>query len=84
MLPTVEPVVLERPADGVAAIRINRPEVRGALDRASLQLMIGYLAELADEEDLAALILSSTDPTAAAVRGPMSASSSTTMAASPG
>lgn len=64
MLPTVEPVVLERPADGVAAIRINRPEVRGALDRASLQLMIGYLAELAEDEDLVALILSSTDPTA--------------------
>ncbi|MEH3053677.1 MAG: enoyl-CoA hydratase/isomerase family protein [Patulibacter minatonensis] len=52
--------MLERPAEGVAAIRINRPEVRGALDRASLQLMLQHLVDLADEPDLAVLILSST------------------------
>jgi enoyl-CoA hydratase len=56
--------VLERPADGVAALRINRPEVRGALDRASLQLLLAHLVDLASEEDLAALVVSSTDPTA--------------------
>lgn len=60
MLPTVEPVVLERPAEGVAALRINRPEVRGALDRPSLRLLIEHLAALADEEDLVALVFSST------------------------
>jgi enoyl-CoA hydratase len=60
----MEPVVLERPADGVAAIRINRPQVRGALDRASLQLMARHLVELAADDSIAALVLSSTDPTA--------------------
>lgn len=64
MLPTVEPVVLDRPSPGVAALRINRPEVRGALDRASLRLLLGALAELEEETDLAALVISSTDPTA--------------------
>jgi enoyl-CoA hydratase len=63
MLSRVEPVVLERPAEGVAALRINRPEVRGALDTASLRQLTSYLVELA-EEDLAALVLSSTDPNA--------------------
>ncbi|MBO9532243.1 MAG: enoyl-CoA hydratase/isomerase family protein [Solirubrobacteraceae bacterium] len=57
-------MVLERPSEGVAALRINRPEVRGALDRASLQQMIAYLSELEAEDGLAALVLSSTDPTA--------------------
>lgn len=64
MLPTMEPVLLERPAAGVAALRINRPEVRGALNRPTLQLFVKYLDELAQEEDLAALVISSTDPTA--------------------
>ncbi len=64
MLPTVEPVVLDRPIPGVATLRINRPEVRGALDRASLRLLLDALAELESEPDLAAVVLSSTDPTA--------------------
>lgn len=64
MLPTMEPVVLERPAAGVAALRINRPEARGALNRPALQAIIGHLHELRLEQDLAALVISSTDPTA--------------------
>ncbi len=64
MLPTVEPVVLDRPLPGVATLRINRPEVRGALDRASLRLLVDALAELEEDRDLAAVVLSSTDPTA--------------------
>lgn len=64
MLPAVEPVVLERPSDGVAALRINRPQVRGALDRQTLGLLLGHLAELAQDPSLAALVFSSTDPTA--------------------
>lgn len=64
MLPIVEPVLLERPSPGVAALRINRPEVRGALDSASVRIALAALTELAKEPDLAALVLSSTDPTA--------------------
>src|SRR3954447_20771713 len=64
MLPTVEPVVLDRPLPGVATLRINRPQVRGALDRASLRLLNDALAQLEEDEDLAAVVLSSTDPTA--------------------
>ncbi|MFT4034357.1 MAG: enoyl-CoA hydratase/isomerase family protein [Patulibacter sp.] len=60
----MEPVVLERPSEGVATLQINRPEVRGALDRATLQRLAAALVELAAEPDLAALVISSTDPTA--------------------
>ena len=56
--------MLERPSLGVAALRINRPQVRGALDRASIQALVAGLRELASEPDLAAIVLSSTDPTA--------------------
>ena len=64
MLSTVEPVVLDRPSAGVATLRINRPQARGALDRASLRLMLDALSELEGDAELAALVLSSTDPTA--------------------
>ncbi len=83
MLPAVEPVVLERPSDGVAALRINRPQVRGALDRQTLGLLLGHLAELAQDPSLAALVFSSTDPTALCA-GRMWARCSITLGASPG
>jgi enoyl-CoA hydratase/carnithine racemase len=56
--------MLERPSDGVAALRINRPEVRGALDRKSIRLLVDHLVELSKEPELAAVVLSSTDPAA--------------------
>lgn len=77
MLSRVQPVVLDRPSPGVATLRINRPQQRGALDRASLQLLIEHLQALAGEPDLAALVLGSTDPAAfcagADVREPLDA-----------
>ncbi len=56
--------MLERPSPGVAALRINRPEVRGALDTASIRALIDGLEMLSRKDDLAAIVLSSTDPTA--------------------
>ncbi|MEN0015814.1 MAG: enoyl-CoA hydratase/isomerase family protein [Solirubrobacteraceae bacterium] len=56
--------MLERPSPGVAALRINRPEVRGALDRPSIQALLAGMVELRRDPELAALVLSSTDPTA--------------------
>ncbi|MDO9355606.1 MAG: enoyl-CoA hydratase/isomerase family protein [Solirubrobacteraceae bacterium] len=60
----MEPVLLERPSPGVAVLRINRPQVRGALDRASIRLMVNMLREVSDDPELAAVVLSSTDPSA--------------------
>ena len=35
MTTETEPVLIERPEDGVALVRINRPEARNALDMAT-------------------------------------------------
>src|SRR4051794_4223868 len=64
MLSGVEPVVLDRPLSGVATLRINRPQARGSLNRASLQLMVAALDEWSQDPEIAALVLSSTDPAA--------------------
>lgn len=64
MLSRVQPVVLERPTSGVATLQINRPQQRGALDRASLRLLLDAFDELAGEPGLAAVVLGSTHPVA--------------------
>lgn len=59
-----EPVLLDRPADGIAVLRLNRPDKRNALDSASLALLNLLLDDLATDDDLRALVLSTTDVTA--------------------
>jgi enoyl-CoA hydratase/carnithine racemase len=54
------PVLVERHPDGVAIVRLNRPEKRNALDSASLALLNGALDELAGADTLRVLILSTT------------------------
>jgi len=56
-----EPVLLERPADGVAVVRLNRPDKRNALDSAALALLNRTLDGLAADGGLRTLILSTTD-----------------------
>ena len=54
------PVLLQRLEDGIAILRLNRPEKRNALDSASLALLNALLDELAADENLRTLVLSTT------------------------
>lgn len=60
---TESPVVRDRLGD-VEIIRLNRPEKRNALDSASLALLNDALDDVAADDTVRALVLSTTDPTA--------------------
>jgi enoyl-CoA hydratase/carnithine racemase len=49
-----------RPADGIEVVRLDRPEVRNALGTASIADLRAALAELAADESLRVLVLSTT------------------------
>jgi enoyl-CoA hydratase/carnithine racemase len=55
------PVLLQRLDDGIAVIRLNRPDKRNALDSASLTVLNGRLDDLAGDDTLRALVVSTTD-----------------------
>ena len=57
-------ILVERRQDGVAVLRIDRPERRNALDSAALAQFLGALAELAGDPELRCLVLSTTNPRA--------------------
>jgi enoyl-CoA hydratase len=48
-------------ADGVALLRLDRPDARNAINTQMLEEMLGHLAEARDDESARALVLSSTD-----------------------
>lgn len=50
-------VLLETPSDGVALLRINRPERRNALNMEVRQLLVRHLDELAEDADIRCAIL---------------------------
>ncbi|MBM3524268.1 MAG: enoyl-CoA hydratase [Alphaproteobacteria bacterium] len=50
-------VVIERPEDGVALVRINRPEARNALSFAVREALHDAFAALAEDESVRAIIL---------------------------
>ena len=54
------PVLRERLDDGIEVVRLNRPDKRNALDTASLALLNAALDELAADETLRVLVLSTT------------------------
>jgi enoyl-CoA hydratase/carnithine racemase len=54
------PVLLERSADAVAVVRLNRPAKRNALDSATLAALNELLDELAADDKLCALVVSTT------------------------
>jgi enoyl-CoA hydratase len=54
----------ERLPDGVEVLRLDRPEVRNALDSAALAELQAALDELAADASLRALVISTTDPQA--------------------
>jgi enoyl-CoA hydratase len=59
-------VLVERPAEGVALIRINRPEVRNALNMEVRQLLADRLAAVAEEEAVRCIVMTGNDKAFAA------------------
>jgi len=55
---------LQRGADGVVVLRIDRPEVRNALDTATIGELVGALAELAADDAVRVVVFSTTNTTA--------------------
>jgi enoyl-CoA hydratase len=63
---TAPVVLVERPADGVALIRINRPEARNALNMEVRKLIAGYLTEMSDDAATRCIVLTGNDKAFAA------------------
>jgi len=54
-------VLLEKPADGIAVVRLNRPEVRNALNVAVRERLAKHFADLANDEATRCIILTGGD-----------------------
>ncbi len=63
---TAPVVLLERPAEGVALIRINRPDARNALNMEVRKLLAQHLTELADDAATRCIVLTGNDKSFAA------------------
>src|SRR6187551_1700940 len=63
---TAPVVVVEHPADGVALIRINRPEARNALNMEVRRLIARHLAEMGEDEAIRCIVLTGNDKSFAA------------------
>ena len=62
-----EPVVLlERPADGVALVRINRPDARNALNMDVRRLIAKYMLELSEDDSVRCVVLTGNEKSFAA------------------
>jgi enoyl-CoA hydratase/carnithine racemase len=59
-------VLVERPAEGVALIRINRPEARNALNMEVRRLLAQRMAEVADEADVRCIVITGNEKAFAA------------------
>ena len=57
MTTETEPVLLERPEDHVALVRINRPAVRNALDLATRKALAAAFERLQDDPGVRAIVL---------------------------
>ena len=59
-------VLIERPAEHVALVRINRPEARNALNMQVRQLLAEHIAKLAEERRVRCIVLTGNDKAFAA------------------
>jgi enoyl-CoA hydratase len=59
-------VLLERPAEGVVLLRINRPEVRNALNLEVRKLLAKHLGEVSEDSTTRAVVLTGNDKSFAA------------------
>lgn len=62
----MKPVVLERPSEAVAIVRLNRPDVRNALDLDTRRELAGIFGGFVDDSDLRCVILTGGDTVFAA------------------
>ncbi len=63
---TAPVVLLERPADGVSLVRINRPEARNALNIEVRQLLARHMTELGEDPATRCVVLTGNDKSFAA------------------
>src|SRR5688572_2293278 len=63
---TAPVVLLERPADGVGLIRINRPDARNALNMEVRTLLAQYMTELGDDQATRCIVLTGNEKSFAA------------------
>lgn len=63
---TAPVVLLERPAEGVALVRINRPEARNALNIEVRKLIAKHLTELGEDDVTRCIVLTGNDKSFAA------------------
>jgi len=61
-----EPVLIERPQDGVVLVRINRPEARNALDMATRQALAAAFEGFQDDPSVRAIVLTGNEQAFAA------------------
>jgi enoyl-CoA hydratase len=59
-------VLVERPAEGVGLVRINRPEARNALNMEVRRLLAQHLAELAEDASVRCIVLTGNEKAFAA------------------
>ena len=50
-------LIADRPVDGVARLTLNRPQSRNALSRALRDALVAQLAQLAEDPDIEAVVL---------------------------
>ncbi len=50
-------VLVERPANGVALVRLNRPEARNALDMPTRRALVAVFRELSDDGDVRCIVV---------------------------
>ena len=58
---TTSSVLRDRPADGVEVLRIDRPEVRNALDTPTIQALVDALDAAAGDPEVRAVVISTTN-----------------------
>ena len=61
-----DPVLVERPSEGVALIRINRPEARNALNMEVRRLLAKHMTEVADEAAVRCIVITGNEKAFAA------------------
>ncbi|HYZ25509.1 MAG TPA: enoyl-CoA hydratase-related protein [Geminicoccaceae bacterium] len=66
MTKKTEPVLTERPSDGVALVRINRPEARNALNMATREALAAAFEGLHDDSSVRAIVLTGNEQAFAA------------------
>ncbi|MBS0349475.1 MAG: enoyl-CoA hydratase [Proteobacteria bacterium] len=65
-LTAAPPVLLERPEDGIAVLRLNRPDATNALSLELQALLARHFAELADDDSVRCIVLTGGDKVFAA------------------